>query len=41
MDTPFLTYEDKNPLVGEGHEYFGFNNWESDSWFDNLSITPL
>lgn len=40
-ERPFLTYEDNNPLVGDGHEYFGFNNWESDSWFDNLSVTPL
>jgi hypothetical protein len=41
MDTPFLSYEDRQPLEGPGHEYFGFNNWESDSWFDNLTITPL
>ncbi len=38
---PFLTYEDKSPLEGPGHEYFGFDNWESDSWFDDLVITPL
>lgn len=41
MSTPFLSYEDPRPLEGAGHEYFGFNNWESDSWFDNLVITPL
>lgn len=41
MSTPFLSYEDARPLEGPGHQYFGFNNWESDSWFDNLSITPL
>lgn len=29
------------PLRGKGHEYFSFNNWESDLWFDNLRITPL
>lgn len=38
---PFLRYADKSPLVGQGHEYFAFSNWESDSWFDNLSVTPL
>ena len=37
----FLEYADPNPLEGVGHEYFGFNNWESDTWFDNLVITPL
>ncbi len=41
MDTPFLQYRDKDPLEGPGHSYFGFNNWESDTWFDNLVITPL
>ena len=40
-DKIFLEYEDPNPLEGNGHEYFGFNNWESDTWFDNLVITPL
>jgi hypothetical protein len=38
---PFLHYEDPSPLEGPGHEYFAFNDWESDSWFDNLVITPL
>lgn len=41
MQTPFLTLDDPNPLEGPGHEYFGFNNWETDTWFDNLVITPL
>lgn len=41
METPFLSYDDPQPLEGPGHQYFGFNNWESDSWFDNLTITPL
>jgi hypothetical protein len=38
---PFLTYDDPTPLEGKDHEYFAFNNWETDTWFDNLSITPL
>jgi len=41
MQTPFLTLDDAAPLDGQGHEYFGFNNWETDTWFDNLVITPL
>ena len=41
MNTPFLSYQDSAPLSGKGHEYFGINNWESDSWFDNLRIAPL
>jgi hypothetical protein len=41
MTTPFLSYDDPNALDGAGHEYFGFNNWETDTWFDNLVITPL
>ena len=37
----FLTYDDPQPLDGAGHEYFAINNWETDTWFDNLVITPL
>jgi len=40
LATPFLRYEDPRPLEGSGHEYLGFNNWETDTWFDNLLITP-
>jgi len=40
-DKPFLEYDDPHPLEGPGHEYFAFNNWETDTWFDNLSISPL
>ena len=41
MQTPFLVYDDPHALDGNGHEYLGFNNWETDTWFDNLVITPL
>jgi hypothetical protein len=41
LQTPFLVLDDATPLEGQGHEYFGFNNWETDTWFDNLVITPL
>jgi len=38
---PFLAYDDASPLEGDKHSYFGFNNWESDLYFDGLKITPL
>jgi len=41
MTSPFLRYDDPRPLEGAGHEYLGINNWETDTWFDNLVITPL
>ncbi len=41
MSTPFLKFEDNTPLSGDTQAYFGFNNWESDTWFDNLSITAI
>jgi hypothetical protein len=41
METPYLRYEDQRPLEGAGHEYLGFNNWEADTWFDDLVVTPL
>ena len=41
MTTPFLHYDDPTPLVGVGHEYFGFGNWETDTYFDNLVIRRL
>ncbi len=36
-----LEMDDSDPLHGRGHDHFGFNNWQSDLWFDNLKITPL
>lgn len=41
MDEPFLSLKDAERLEGDGHEYFAFNNWQSDAWFDNLVISPL
>ncbi len=38
---PFLEMDDPEPLTGDSHSYFGFNNWESELSFDNLTITPL
>lgn len=41
MTTPFLSLDDPKPLEGAGHEYFAINNWQTDTWFDNLRIAPL
>jgi len=40
-DTLIHALEDPDPLVGDGHEHFGFNNWDVSVCFDNLTITPL
>lgn len=40
-DIELFNFQDKSPLVGEGHEYFGFNNWQVKVCFDNLKIVPL
>ena len=36
-----LEMEDPSPLSGSGHDRFGFSSWANDTYFDNLSITPL
>ena len=38
LTQPFLRYDDPDPLSGPGHEYLAFDNWENDTWFDNLVI---
>jgi len=40
-DDILLKMGDPEPLEGRGHDHFGFNNWQSDLWFDNLKVTPL
>jgi hypothetical protein len=37
---PFLAWTDPAPLGGEGHEYLGVNDWQTDIYFDNLRIQP-
>jgi hypothetical protein len=37
---PFLAFDDRSPLRGRGHAYFGVNDWEAELHFDNLRITP-
>ena len=36
-----LEMNDPAPLSGSGHDRFGFSSWANDTYFDNLSITPL
>jgi hypothetical protein len=38
---PFLSFDDPQPLEGDKHSYFAFNDWDADLYFDNLKITPL
>jgi hypothetical protein len=38
---PFLSFDDPQPLEGDRHSYFGFNDWDADLYFDDLKITPL
>lgn len=38
---PFLTYDDPAPLSGDGNAYLAINNWQTDTHFDDLRITPL
>jgi hypothetical protein len=39
--TPYLAWDDPQPLAGSGHEFFAINDWEADVSFDNLTIRPL
>jgi hypothetical protein len=37
----YLDFADPQPLVGIGHDHFGFNDWEAKVCFDNVKVTPL
>jgi hypothetical protein len=37
----YLSWDDPQPLVGFGHDHFGFNDWEAKVCFDNVKVTPL
>lgn len=37
----FLSWADEKPLAGQGHDHFGFNEWEAKVCFDNVKVTPL
>ncbi len=40
-DHELVKMTDPHPLEGSGHDHFGFNDWQSELWFDNLRIDPL
>jgi len=40
-DIEILSLRDRTPLSGDGHDHFGFNDWQVPACFDNLTITPL
>jgi hypothetical protein len=40
-DIEILTFADAQPLRGEGHEHFAFNDWDTPVCFDDLIITAL
>lgn len=37
----YHAWEDKKPLIGAGHDHFGFNEWEVKTCYDNVKVTPL
>jgi hypothetical protein len=37
----FFSWNDPSPLAGQGHDHFGFNEWEAKVCFDNVKVTPL
>ncbi|MGH7435070.1 MAG: hypothetical protein ACRENE_05290 [Polyangiaceae bacterium] len=36
-----LSFADTAPLMGPGHDHFGFNDWEVKVCFDNVHVVPL
>ncbi len=40
-NTEMISWADPQPLAGEGHDHFGFNEWEVKVCFDNVKVTPL
>jgi hypothetical protein len=37
----YLSFEDSQPLAGQGHDHFGFNDWDVKVCFDNVKVVPL
>ena len=37
----YFSWNDPAPLAGQGHDHFGFNEWEVKVCFDNVKVTPL
>lgn len=40
-DVEVLSFTDPQPLQGEGHDHFAFNDWETPVCFDHLVVEPL
>jgi hypothetical protein len=40
-DVELHSFADTAPLVGAGHDHFGFNDWSVKVCFDNVRVTPL
>ena len=40
-DQEYLELDDPQPLVGMGHDHFGFNDWDVKVCFDNVKVVPL
>jgi len=40
-DVEYLSFADPEPLAGQGHDHFGFNEWDAKVCFDNVKVTPL
>jgi hypothetical protein len=40
-DMEILSFADRAPLLGPGHEHFGFNDWQVRVCFDNLRVMPI
>ena len=40
-DVEMLSFTDPLPLMGEGHNHFAFNDWETPVCFDHLVVEPL
>ncbi len=36
-----LSFADPQPLMGLGHDHFGFNDWDVKVCFDNVKVVPL
>ncbi|MFT4703016.1 MAG: hypothetical protein ACI81R_000704 [Bradymonadia bacterium] len=40
-DELFIAYDDEAPLTGEGHQHFGFNDWDAPVRFDEVRVYDL
>jgi hypothetical protein len=40
-DVEISSFDDRQPLIGVGHDHFAFNDWETPVCFDHLVVEPL